>query len=219
MTTRTRIWFSLGMLVLAATTSGTVSAQFDADRMNSIREAKKAGWRELTVIGPGDRDSDATLDERSRRSSVVKLSLVRKDVAQSISSSSELWSWHVFRVEESLSDASKVPAQSSCLGSPDLSAVQAGEVAVMMYGGTTVVEGLKVRFAIDWSFDRVPSPFYVAFLNYCSNRGAILLDGPSGWLHIDKAGRFIPSGGRNAAAQQVERMMTMSALAEWLRGR
>ena len=211
---RFRPWLLVLPVMLMA--GAVLHGQLDPGHMSAIRAAKDAGWRELIVSGPFGSDSDASLEERARRSSVVVLSLVRPAIAQTVSSPG-LWTWHAFRIEQALSDASKAPTKSSCLGSPDLTTLQAGEVAVLMYGGTSVVDGFKVTFTNGWSFNEIASPRYLAFLAFCAERGAYISDGPSAWLHVDDQGRFIPSGRTSPAVKQVEEMSTVSALSQWLR--
>ena len=206
---------SVMALAVVAAISLTVRAQ-DQELLYRVREAKEAGWKEITInIAPYH--SNGTLEERAARSAVLLLELRRPDVAR-VFAPPGMYRWHAFRVERVLSAQTK-PKDDRCQA--DLSTVPDGDLAVEFFGGSTVIDGVSVIFSNGWSFDPAASSSkkYLAFVRYCSPRGALLLDGASGWFPVDAAGAVGPSGSTVAAAKEVEAMGSISAVEQWLRAK
>jgi hypothetical protein len=156
----------------------------DAERAK-LRGLTAMTVRQLTEYG------NPTLSELIQSRSVVVLRPTRLNVATTVASTT-IRTWHVFVIDESLSD--RPPQQLTsfhCRGpAPDSVVLGQSEIAIEFEGGTAQVDGVSLTVADQWSFEPALDARYLAFLVQCDNGVAHVPDGPWAWFNVTSDGQI-----------------------------
>ena len=178
----------------------TLPAQLNPSYSVFARQAKARGESRLVIRNAFQGQAIVPLAERLRHSVLAVVTPTRVNVAQTILAS-DLYSWHVLRIEQLLS-ARVLRYPDSCRGTPELPPMGRDEVAVQIYGGETVVEGVTLVFTNGLQ-PRVVGRRYLTFLTYCSDSITAVPQGESAWFDLDSQGAIMSSSAHPTAKEVV----------------